>query len=151
MSATVSADRLAHAQRLHDDGLPVDEAARLAGISASTAYRRLQRSTAPPPTVRAVAPAPRLRTVAGASWATLARRVVEAGSAVPCVTDPGPWTHPTSSFDVADAIEACGWCPVLATCSSVAEAQRPSGVVQAGRWWSQRGPTSRAPKVLAVS
>jgi hypothetical protein len=136
---TVPEDQLQHAQRLHDGGLPLAEAARQAGVAVSTAYRRLQvRSTdAPVPRVQSLRPGPQLR--------LLARAVVQASPRVPCVTDPRLWTDPRSRADAEYAIAGCRGCPVLGACSSVAALQRPLGVVQAGRYWGQQGPSVRPP------
>lgn len=76
----------------------------------------------------------------------LFRAVVDAGGRVPCVVSPQVWTNPASRSDVAQAIVACGWCPVRDLCRSVAAEQQPHGVVQGGQWWGVAGPLDRAPR-----
>lgn len=138
-------ERLARAQRVHYEGLPVAEAGQRAGVSVATAYRRL--AVASPPRVHTRSPGPPPEPGA--------RRALRALVGAPrrsCDTDTQAWTAMEAvpvrqrGEAVDEAVANCRACPVLDPCAEVVRASRPRGVVHhnaPGGGASAHAPTAR--------
>lgn len=66
---------------------------------------------------------------AAAAWLRLQVAIVAVGRRTPCEVEPELWFSRVQSPRVAEAVEACRWCPVLEACRSYAlEADERHGV-----------------------